>query len=229
MKNIINEKPGVDLNGRLGYTVNFVRTEDIKRKEVLDIGCGYGWCELFFLNEGVKSIVASEITSSDLGTIKANIKDKRVKFKIASAIRLPFPNRTFDTVVAWEVLEHIPKGTENLMFSEVYRVLKPNGVFYLSTPYKSLVSVVFDPAWWLIGHRHYSKGDIFKFCKGTGFKVRRISIKGGIWEAIGLLNFYFSKWLLRRKPLLSNLFADHINKEYKSEGCIGLFAHLVRE
>lgn len=42
MKNILSEKPNEILHGRLLASVNFVDDNDIKNKEILDIGFGYG-------------------------------------------------------------------------------------------------------------------------------------------------------------------------------------------
>lgn len=69
-------------------------------------------CELNFLKRGVKKITGIEISENDLTTIKQNIKDERIVLKVGNATSLPFSNEVFDTVVSWEVLEHIPKNTE---------------------------------------------------------------------------------------------------------------------
>ncbi len=218
MKNIINEKPNGKLTGRLKFTVkSFVKKEDIKNKKVLDIGCGYGWFELNALKNGVKEIVGIEITKSDLKTAKENIHDERALFKVAGALKLPFKDNYFDTVVAWEVIEHIPKGTEYKMFKEVSRVLKRNGTFYLSTPFDSFFSNFFDPAYWLIGHRHYSKKMLIDFCKKNNLEVEKIFVRGGYWNLVGLLNMYFSKWILRRNPLFQKYFEEKENQEFGSK------------
>lgn len=198
MKNIINEKPNMKLTGRLQFSTEFASDKDIKDKEVLDIGCGFGWFELDALRRNVKKIVGIEISPNDLKTAEENIKDKRAIFRVGGALNLPFKDSYFDTVVAWEVIEHIPKNTEDQVFKEVKRVLKNNGVFYLSTPYNSFWSTISDPAFWLIGHRHYSKEKLTKLGKENKFKVVSVYTKGGWWNLLGLLNMYFSKWFLRK-------------------------------
>lgn len=218
MKNILSEKPSTDIHGRLKFSMTFVDNFDIKNKTILDIGSGYGWCELNLLKRGAKSIIASEVTEGDLETIKSNIKDSRVKFQVADAIKLPFGNNSFDTVVCWEVLEHIPPQTENRMFREVYRVLKPNGRFYLSTPFASWPSKLFDPAWWLIKHRHYSLEKLRQFSQQAGLTIKKLFIKGKTWEILYALNMYFSKWVFRRNPLFQNFFNHQLDMEYQSLG-----------
>lgn len=70
MKNILHEKPDFDLHGRMLESVLFVKDKDLKGKSVLDIGCGFGWSEVNFLERGVKKIVGTEISKDDLRTAK---------------------------------------------------------------------------------------------------------------------------------------------------------------
>jgi ubiquinone/menaquinone biosynthesis C-methylase UbiE len=230
MKNILNEKPTTDLTGRLMFAVNFVSNNDIKDKKVLDIGCGYGWFELNALKRGVKEMAGIEISKEDLKTAKNSIKNKKVIFKVGGALEVPFENNYFDTVVAWEVIEHIPKTTEDRMFKEVFRVLKKNGVFYLSTPNNSFFSTTFDPAFWLIGHRHYTKHKLTQLGENAGFKKSETYIKGRWWGLASLLNLYISKWIFRRKPFFEKLFHDKEDQEYGlgEKGFMGIFAKYTK-
>lgn len=226
MKNIINEKPTDELHGRALYNTIFVKKADIKDKRVLDIGCGYGWFELFAVENQVKKIVGLEISENDLKTAKKHIKDKKIDFTTGSAIELPFKDKTFDTLVAWEVIEHIPKKTESQMFKEAFRVLGDGGRFYLSTPNHSVLSNFFDPAWWLIGHRHYSPKKLSKIAQENGFVVEKIIVKGGFWEVVDINNLYICKWIFRTKPL----FKSYINRkqDYSYKNCKGFTNIFIR-
>jgi 2-polyprenyl-3-methyl-5-hydroxy-6-metoxy-1,4-benzoquinol methylase len=223
MKNLLNEKPTNILHGRLLASANFVDNEDIKNKEILDIGCGYGWCELIFLKRKANKIVGIEISENDLKTAKENVKDDKVCFKIGSAISLPFENESFDTIVCWEVIEHIQKDTENIMFAEANRVLKKNGVFYLSTPFNYFFSNILDPAWWLIGHRHYSLNDLHKFAKNNNFKILKTKVVGGWWTLISTIDLYVSKWILRRNKLFTVFWDAKEDQEFFDNGFVNIF------
>jgi ubiquinone/menaquinone biosynthesis C-methylase UbiE len=229
MKNIINEKPSNDLYGRLRFSSNFVHDADIKDKEILDIGCGYGWFEINAVKKGVKSIIGIDMTNEDISTALKYVDYDNVSFRVGSAIELPFEDSVFDTVVSWEVLEHIPKSTEKQMFSEVYRVLKPGGCFYLSTPYRNFFSNLFDPAYWLIGHRHYSKKKVSDFADQAGFSVKNIALRGGIWEIISINNLYIAKWIFRRKPFFEEYIQKKLNEEYAMErGITNIFMEIKK-
>lgn len=229
MKNILHQKPTDELNARLEFSTKFVKESSIKNKKVLDIGCGFGWFELNVLERGVGQVVGIEISKEDLKAARL-IKDKRAIFKVGGALKLPFDDNYFDTVVAWEVIEHIPKDTENQMFKEVQRVLRKDGVFYLSTPYDSFWSKYLDPAWWLIGHRHYSKEKLVSLGKENDLDVKDVYIKGRYWSLIGLLNMYFSKWVLRRGQLFLDYCKKKENHDYQtSSGFMGIFVKYAKE
>jgi len=199
------------------YNTIFVDDEDINNKDILDIGCGYGWFELNCLERKCIKITGIELTENDLNTAQNNIDNSKIKFIVGNAINLPFKQDTFDTVVSWEVVEHIPKNTENKMFSESSRILKKRGVFYLSTPCNNLFSNIFDPAWWLIGHRHYKKNHLIEFAKTNGFETEKIIFNGGWWEILGINNLYITKWVFRRRPFFENFFNKRQDEEYKKE------------
>jgi SAM-dependent methyltransferase len=230
MKNVLNETPPQDLKGRLRESVEFVLGADIEGKNILDIGCGYGWCELNFLTRGAKSIVGIELTSDSLKTAQSNVLDKRAKFQEGSALKLPFKDNEFDTVVSWEVIEHIPKSTEPKMLAEAHRVLKPGGVFYLSTPNAHLISKVLDPAWWLIGHRHYSESRLASLGESCGFKVTEVRKRGGIFTSLRSLNMYISKWVLRRQPVFQAFFDAKTENEMRNgAGLAGIYIKFTKQ
>jgi ubiquinone/menaquinone biosynthesis C-methylase UbiE len=223
MKNIINEKPGKKLTGRLKFTTEFVDSKSIRGKSVLDVGCGYGWFEKFCIESKVKHIYGTEISENDLLTAKENINSKKASFIVAGALKLPFKDNTFDTVVAWEVIEHVPENKENIMFREINRVLKNGGEFYLSTPNDAVLSKYLDPAYYFISHRHYNLSNLINFGLNNGFLLEKTKVVGKFMTSISVLNMYVSKWILRREPILNNYFSKKETQEYKKDGYYNIF------
>ena len=217
MKNIIKQKPD-ELSAENLVRFNYINPKDIKGKRILDIGCGYGWCVLKLADNGAADITGTEITEADLATARANIHNPKIHFEVASAIELPFKDGSFDTVVSWEVLEHIPKNTEYKMFQEIARVLKPGGAFYMSTPHNHLLSNMLEPAYVLtLGkHRHYSVSQLNDYAKKAGIKVVDCAPRGGLTTLLASLNMYFSKWVLRRKAIFSDYWSAKVKADLES-------------
>ncbi len=218
MKNLVNEKPSDELFGRKKYILEHIDSEDITGKKILNIGCGFGWFE-YNIMEKADHVWGIEPNPDDLNTAKNYFKDNaKTTFLEGSAIEIPFEDGFFDTVVSWDVIEHIPKGTEKKMLKEIERVLVPGGTFYLTTPHKNFINCFLDPAWWLIGHRHYKEQDMQKIVSSAKtIKIERISVKGGLSAVINVLNLYIAKWIFRRKPFFENYMNKKEDMSWKKE------------
>jgi len=232
MKNILHSKP-VDYFTQRGFSyfiMKYVSEDAIRNKTILDVGCGWGSFVLSTLKLNPCKVAGIDVTQPDIQNALENIKDPRVSFAVASALKLPFPDESFDTVTAWEVIEHIPKGTEPQFFNEIHRVLKKNGCFYFSTPNKNIWSCLGDPAWWLIGHRHYSTVDIEKFAEKARFQVRDLYVWGNFYNIIATLNMYVAKWIFRREPFFLNYFNNKIDcsLEKKETGFAGIVGYMQK-
>lgn len=100
-------------------------------RTVLDAGCGvgYGSAELARRAEKVYALDnAHDAVVDGLGRYGSG----RVRFVQGSCAALPFPDRSLDVVVAFEVIEHLEnwKG----LLTEARRVLRPDGQLLVSTP-----------------------------------------------------------------------------------------------
>ena len=185
---------GLDDGGKL--ELEFVRGV-IPDADTLNIGC---WTGSF---EERATGLAGSMTAVDIEPKALEVARKRVpeaEFIEASVFDLPFEERSFDLVTLWEVIEHIPVGTEASALSEIARVLRPGGYLALSTPNASLFSRLGDPAHFLAGHRHYSAARISSELARAGFSIERIDVLGGWCSVLGVLVFYAFKWLFHRRP-----------------------------
>lgn len=229
MKNITNEKPQNILIGRTEYILNgFVDKTDIENKTVLEIGCGFGWFLYNALKYNPKSIYGLENTEDKINNLKIFFEDKRCSFLIGDALNLPFKNETFDTICMFDVIEHLPKNTENIVFNEIARVLKSGGKLYLSTPNNHILSVISDPAYFLIKHRHYKLDFLCDTALKYNLKPFKSAIKGGFYDMLYILNLYISKWIFRRKPFLENFFKIKSANEYKKDGFMTIFIEYIK-
>jgi len=108
---------------------------------VLDMGCGRGVLLSGLLAAGCETH-GVEISRDAVAGI-----DPRARIRIASRLaEAGYPDRHFDLVVLWHVLEHLPDPVETLR--EARRILKPGGRLVIAVPnYSSLQSQVFGERW----------------------------------------------------------------------------------
>ncbi len=104
---------------------------------LLDIGCGNGWFALRLREdwrfEG--PIAGVDIAPIRVRRFLSESQRRGVDAIIACAANaesLPFPSAHFDHVLLTEVLEHVSRPGQVL--NEVFRVLRPGGCAYITTP-----------------------------------------------------------------------------------------------
>lgn len=200
--------------GRMNVCINMLCLQE--GDSLLDIGCGEsGIIENYAAKAGCCLIVAIDIQLSSL--IKARNRCSRtIKFVLASAEHLPFKGCVFDKVAMIEVLEHLPKQSEGLALIDVYRVLKSGEKFVLSTPYKRFLYVLLDPAYFLIGHRHYDLDEIHHEIRKANFTSVNVFTYGGIREAVLTPIFYLLRKMKICDHRMPSIFSKQVDKEYSS-------------
>ena len=100
-------------------------------KRVLDLGCGVGY-GTDIIARTAAAVIGIDSSQQALEHAASHYMSTRASYAAAQAQALPFRDRTFDVVVAFEVIEHLVEWRS--MLSEVSRVLKPEGRFLVSTP-----------------------------------------------------------------------------------------------
>ncbi len=108
---------------------------------LIDLGCGAGRHAFEAYRRGAH-VVAADLDLGELAPVNGMFAAMRAEGEAgpraaaaavtADATRLPFPDGTFDRVIASEVLEHVPEDLRAL--SEITRVLRPGGIAAVTVP-----------------------------------------------------------------------------------------------
>jgi len=137
--------------------------------KLLDIGCGKMPYKKFILENSK----VSEYIGLDIET--AIVYDHNVKPDFTwNGHKMPFENASFDCAFGTEVLEHCPEP--EIVLKEVFRILKPNGVFFFTVPFLwNLHEVPHD-------EYRYTPFSLERHLKNSGFTEINIKATGG-WHA----------------------------------------------
>lgn len=104
---------------------------------VLDVGCSYGWA-LGALTEKSDDLVGVDMDRDALQQARAAFP--HIEFVYQDASALPFEDDAFDAVILSEVIEHVGDENKRFVIDEIYRVLRPGGLFVLTAPYAGLLA-----------------------------------------------------------------------------------------
>lgn len=100
-------------------------------KRVLDAGCGTGYGSAA-LAEVASRVTGVDVSAEAVASARIAFSRDNLGFVSASAENLPFPDASFDLIVAFEVIEHLENW--RALLSEARRLLSPAGQFIVSTP-----------------------------------------------------------------------------------------------
>jgi 2-polyprenyl-6-hydroxyphenyl methylase/3-demethylubiquinone-9 3-methyltransferase len=110
-----------------------------KNLQVLDVGCGGGFtCEFLAKRGAIVSGIDQSQPCIQIAQQHALQNQLSINYQHGVAETLPYPNDTFDVVVCVDVLEHVADLEQTLL--EIYRVLKPEGIFCFDTINQTLKS-----------------------------------------------------------------------------------------
>jgi len=100
---------------------------------VLDIGCGDGALVRLMAREGAKA-TGLEISESQLARARAASPAGDESYRVGRAEALPFAANTFDIVVFFNSLHHVPIDCQEEALAEAARVLEPGGRLFVMEP-----------------------------------------------------------------------------------------------
>ncbi len=123
-----------------------------KNSKILDAGCGLGKWVIYLNQRGYKII---GIDNNEKLISKLRKYNNSLQVEICDILKINYPDNYFDAYISMGVVEHFEKGPLSAL-KEAYRVLKPNGLIFLSTPTVNIIrKAIIQPILNIINRNYY--------------------------------------------------------------------------
>lgn len=141
-KRLYPDDPGVNLAektlhfSRYQYASRMINKNNrFLRAKILDAGCGLAYGSDILSQKTKLKTIGVDIDTTTIKRLTEKFKsDKRLKFIKADIQSLPFNGNSFDYAVCFETIEHLTMVRAKKTVHEFYRVLKPGGYLFISSP-----------------------------------------------------------------------------------------------
>ncbi len=174
--------------GMLMYGEHLVRYNAVlpivKDKIVLDVASGTGYGSQL-MAKTANQVYGVDVSKEAVEYAQKKFPAPNLEFKQGDATKIPLEDSSVDVVVSFETIEHLKEYVR--FVDEVKRVLKPNGVFVVSTPNEEEYQTGND------FHVHEFEVDEFKDLLAKKFKNYQLYYQGA----------YISSGLLQEKDFTS--------------------------
>lgn len=154
--------------GRRKLLNSILKSLNLKKNTItIDAGCGVG-SNLKVISESGLNVIGIDNSLYALSIIN---KELNVPLLCGDINMLPLRSNSVGIVIAMDILEHLENDSK--VIKEIYRVLKRNGVLFLTVP-------AFNFLWGLQDKvskhkRRYTKKEIISKLTKNGFKVSKSS------------------------------------------------------
>jgi SAM-dependent methyltransferase len=188
-EHVMGDYPAVGAGGRRDYAAMKVERAMsalaglAPGSRLLEVGCGGG--------ATTRAMVAARpdlvIHACDLSRAAIRVAQAQggnIPYVVASINDLPYADGSFDAVVFYDVLEHIPDADRSL--DEVFRVLRPGGILAATVPAEGQPGTLEWLRWklgWQADLKAYAKGHVQRFTyRSLRTMLRRHGLRPIEWQ-----------------------------------------------
>ena len=112
----------------------------IQGKAILDLGCGYGWHCKFCEDQGAEKILGIDLSSRMIEEAKKRNSGQKIEYQVCGINEFDYAANEWDVVISNLALHYIQDLDQ--VYRNVYKTLKPNGVFLFNIEHPVFTSGV---------------------------------------------------------------------------------------
>lgn len=99
----------------------------LEGRDVLDLGCGYGWHSKYASEQGAKRVLGIDLSEKMIAEAKRRNPAPNVTYEVCRLEDYDYPKDSYDLVISNLVLHYV--ADLGAVFAKVYQTLKDGGVF----------------------------------------------------------------------------------------------------
>lgn len=141
---------------------------------VLELGCGAGLPMTKALADG-RNVTGVDISATQVALARRNVPD--ATFIESDMTALTFPARSFDAVVAFYSLTHVPRDEQPPLFERIRRWLRPGGILIATMGVEDDPGGI-EPDWLGVDmyFSHFSARKNRRMIEAAGFTIERSDV-----------------------------------------------------
>jgi ubiquinone/menaquinone biosynthesis C-methylase UbiE len=181
----------------LGQLLQLLPRSQDAQISVLELGCGAGVpvTEKLLADPRI-SVTANDLSSTQISMAKSALGTERVDWIEGDMMALEFPNESFDAVLGFYSVIHLPRDEQLVLVQRITAWLKPGGLMLVNFASEDKETVVMEK--WLD-----DKGWMFWSGWGADAMIKKVGeagldiVHGEIAQDVGDAEFL---WVIARKP-----------------------------
>lgn len=127
-------KEPADSSVRVEPTALLDELLDVSARDVLEVGCGEGWLVRRLAAAGARVVGLDPQAAALERARREDDPDQHARYVEGVAEELPFAAASFDAIVFFNSLHHVPEAHMDTALAEAARVLRPGGLLYVQEP-----------------------------------------------------------------------------------------------
>lgn len=137
-----NKNSGINANDVIEIPIFRKLLPDLTDKSILDLGCGYGENDAYFIKKGAKYVMGIDISEHMISIANNNYKKDDIDYKVMAMEDISKIDKKFDIVVS-SLAFHYIKDYDKLV-SDIYNLLNDNGYLIFSMEHPLSNCIIYD-------------------------------------------------------------------------------------